>query len=120
LAGYVDAEGNIGVYGGKARLRITSTDRNILFLSWKKLNEMGIPIPHPRFRAVKGRPVISTPRRGIANKDQWTLATNKKSSLMSIFEHIAPYLKHADKRRQMEKAIANIRWRNQQFGNQHR
>jgi len=119
FAGYVDAEGNIGVYSGQARLRLESADKGILFQSWEKLNSIGVRMPKPRSIPKKGKPLLSTPRKGVARQDLWQLQTKRKASLTTIFAHIGPYLRHADRRRRMEEAIENIRWRNEQFGNRY-
>ena len=120
FAGYVDAEGNIGVYNGQARLRLESADKGILFQFWQKLNSLGVCVPKPRLVPKKGKPLLSTPRKGVARQDLWQLETKRKASLLTIFEHIEPYLKHADKRLRLKAAIENILWRNKQFDNLNR
>ena len=119
FAGYADAEANIGVYSGKARFRIDSYDKNIILKSHAKLALLGIKFPKPYIDRKKG--TISCRRRGgIYHQDRWLLETKRKAPLLQLFECIKPYLKHAKRRQDMAKAIENIRWRNEKYGDLNR
>jgi intein-encoded DNA endonuclease-like protein len=119
FAGYSDAEANIGVYGGKARFRIDSYDKNIILKSHTKLTSLGIKFPKPYIDQKKG----SIASRKIGNtyrKDRWVLETKRKASLLQLFERFDPYLKHPAKRKPVKEAIENIKWRNETYGNLNR
>lgn len=115
LAGYVDAEGDIGIYDNKARLRITSSDQQILLDICEKLNSLQIFVPQLKYHAIKGKVIHGTPRPGKANKDLWELSTNRKATLLTILENLLPFMKHADRKRCALEAIANIQARNTKF-----
>ena len=119
FAGYADAEANIGVYSGKARFRIDSYDKNIILKSHAKLASQGIEFPKPYIDCKKG--TVSCRQRGsIYHQDRWLLGTKRKASLLQLFDCIKPYLKHAKRRQDMAKAIENIQWRNEKYGNLNR
>lgn len=119
FAGYADAEANIGVYSGKARFRIDSYDKNIILKSHVKLASLGIKFPKPYIDRKQGT-VSCRQRGGFYHQDRWLLETKRKASLLQLFKRIEPYLKHAKRRRQMMKAIENIRWRNEKYSNLNR
>ncbi len=108
LAGYVDAEGNIGVYNGQGRLRITTTDEKIIRQIWERLLVIGIDIPKPRCIPMKGKVLSGLPRPGKANKDQWELATKRKSALRRILTNILPYMRHTDRIQCAQVVMANL------------
>jgi biotin operon repressor len=119
FAGYADAEANIGVYGGKARFRIDSYDKTIIRKSHSKLASLGIRFPRPYIDRKKG--TVSCRRRGgVYHQDRWLLETKRQASLLQLFDRIEPYLKHAKRRQDMARAIENIRWRNETYGNLNR
>ncbi len=119
FAGYADAEANIGVYSGKARFRIDSYDKNIILKAHAKLASLGIEFPKPYIDRKKG--TVSCRRQGgTYHQDRWLLETKRKATLLLLFKHIEPYLKHAKRRRDMKKAIENIQWRNEKYGDLHR
>ena len=99
LAGYTDAEGNIGVYCNRARVRIGSYDRNILRQIHKKLLQLGI---HNTYRlemsAVKGK----------YNQDFYRVCINKKEDILQLFKIIKPHLKHKKRCEDLKRAKQNI------------
>lgn len=108
-AGYIDAEGSIGIYRGYARLRLNSYDVNILHQAHAALLGAGIMLPKPKLAVPKGH----VTRQGIRyNQDLWYLESGAKATLLKLFARIAPYLKHAKRVQDMHSAIANIRQRN--------
>ena len=108
LAGYTDAEGSMGVYGGKAVFALRSYDKNILHQAHAALLTTGIQFPRPRIVRPKGH----TDKDGHSlHQDYWTLETKAKASLLQLFEQIGPYLRHAKRIRDMQAAIKNIKKR---------
>jgi len=109
LAGYIDAEGHIGVYNGRAMFGLRSYDKNILMQLHSALLTVGIECPRPRIAVPKGY----TDKLGRSlRQDYWCLELGAKASLLLLFKRIAPYLKHAKRVRDMQAAIKNIKERN--------
>ena len=50
-------------------------------------------------------------------QDLWRLAVYRKRALLTLFDLIAPHLKHAKRKRDMNQAVENIRERNERYGN---
>lgn len=86
LAGYIDAEGNIGIYSNKARIRIRSCDKNILYLIHKKLKEMNI------YSIYKIEKLANNYN---LNRDFWALSLNRRKDILKLSNIIRRYLKHA-------------------------
>ena len=108
LAGYVDAEGHVGT-GAKALCRIASYDKNILHQSHAVLLKLGVACPPPWIETPAG---YVTADGYSYRQDYWCLNIAAKSSLLLFLDLIDPYLKHAGRRQDMEKARANIKARN--------
>lgn len=113
VAGYIDAEGRIGLNKGKAECVIDSYDKGVLrqMYEWFLMQDIQCPAP----RVVKKQGSMGSggyPYR----QDLWRLAVYRKRSLLKLFDLIAPYLKHAKRRRDMKQAIQNIRERNERHG----
>jgi hypothetical protein len=119
LAGYIDAEGHIGVhkYGGieQACLIISSYDKNILNEIWFKLSSMHIKCPKPRIGHSKG--YISKTKKLPYKKDYWVLNIHSKMSLFLLLSAISCFLKHEQKLLDLQEALNNINIRNENFGN---
>ena len=98
LAGYIDAEGNIGVYDGRARCRVGSYDKNILNQIHSKLNSLG----------VLSRLNLEDSKTAKRNGKFWRVSINSKDSLMKLFELIEPFLKHQKRLNDMKIAQKNI------------
>jgi len=99
LAGYTDAEGNIGVYCKRARVRIGTYDINILNQIHKKLKSLNI---HNIFR------MESPAGKNRQNKDFCRVSLNKKEDIFRLFELIKPYLKHGKRCEDLKKAENNV------------
>lgn len=111
LAGYTDAEGNIGIYDGRARFRIGSYDIGILKDITNKLIKQGI---RAILRLESPAGVID--KRGVIHRGNfWRITISEKNSLLSLFKLIGIYLRHSDRIKAMEKAIKNIKERNQTY-----
>ena len=123
LAGYIDAEGDIGVYSkNAASLRVGTYDKNILSQIQNKLMDRGISSTLNLDRP-KGSKVNLPIEERYINKDYktsddfWRLAVYKKKDLLKLFNRITPYFRHPRMKRGLLKAKQNIYWRNQKFGN---
>lgn len=109
FAGYTDAEAHIGVHNGYAVYKLDTCDKNILFESHRMLMKAGISAPAPYVVAAQGY----TNKNGHAyHNDMWRVIVRAKASLLTLFQYIAPHLKHAKRVGDMQIAIQNIETRN--------
>jgi hypothetical protein len=106
-AGYTDAEGNIGIYDGRARFKIDAYDKNIIkwFYRWFCNNE--IICPAPKKIGTKNQ-VYNITLGYKYNKDLWRIRVSKTYSLLIMFNLIKPYLKHKQRIKDLENCIKNI------------
>ncbi len=109
LAGFVDAEGHIGVYNNMARFSLGNYDSSLLFLIHKKLREYGVECNKPFSDNRKGKKNNQGYRY---NKNYWHLRLNNKNELPKLFKLIKPYIKHKRKIKDLNNAIENINNRN--------
>lgn len=106
-AGYIDAEGNIGVYDGRARFKIDSYDKNIIFWLHNWLLKNDVICPKPLQIGKKGQ--IYDNRLGYKyNKDLWRIRVSKKESLQKLFSIIKPLLRHRKRLAHLNKCLRNI------------
>lgn len=123
LAGYIDAEGDIGVYSKNcASLRVGTYDKNTLSQIQNKLMGKGIDstliLDRPKGSKVNlPKKDRHSKKEYKTNHDFWRLAVYKKESLLKLFSLLNPYIKHQRIKRGLLEAKENICWRNQQFGN---
>lgn len=107
-AGYIDAEGSIGIYDKRARFRLGSYDIGILRSIHQNFTKLKIK-SYLRLERKKG----FVDKRGlIHNGDFWRITINEKDSLLCLFKEVGPYLRHADRVKAMRIAIKNILRRN--------
>ena len=106
LAGYTDAEGNIGVYDNRARYRVGTYDKNILKQIYSKLNKLEIRTTL-NLESKKGT--------NNQNQDFWRINVNCKDALLKLFELLGPFLKHSKRINDMNEAKENIIMRNERF-----
>jgi hypothetical protein len=107
VAGYVDAEGNIGVYDGRARFKLDSYDKNILIwiFNWLKRNKINCPDP----KKIGEKNQIYNKVHGYKyNKDLWRLRISEMDSLEIILKIIKPYLKHKKRIADLNRCLLNI------------
>lgn len=103
LAGYTDAEGNIGIYDGRAKFRIRSYDKEILKDIDTKLRLFGIK---SLFILDKKAHID---KRGIhQRKDSWGVTINERESLLKLFTEIEFLLKHRKRKSDLLKAQKNV------------
>jgi hypothetical protein len=114
VAGYIDAEGRIGLNKDKAECVIDSYDKGILHQMYEWFLMQDIQCPAPRVVKKQGS---TEPSGSTYRQDLWRLAVYRKRALLTLFDLIAPYLKHAKRKRDMNQAIENIRERNERYGN---
>lgn len=106
-AGYVDAEGNIGVYDGRARFKIDTYDKNIIFWFYRWLKKNNLQCPDPIKIGYAGQ--IYDKNKGYRyNKDLWRIRVSEKKSLLKLLEVLYPCLRHAKRRTDTKKSIKNI------------
>jgi DNA-binding CsgD family transcriptional regulator len=98
LGGYIDAEGNIGVYCNRARLRIGSYDYEIIGDIHKKLNSRGI---------IAKLNIEKTN----TNKDFLRVGISQKNSLEKLLNILKKSVKHQKRYHDLETALINIRER---------
>jgi len=113
LAGFIDAEGNVGIYNSQAKLQIGNYDKYILDLITKKLNGWGIICRGPyendtsNYVHCEGYPY---------NKNYFQVCVNRKDSLLRLFAFLEPHIKHKNKIKDLKKARHNILKRNKIYG----
>lgn len=112
LAGYTDAEGCIGIYNGKAAFFLASGDKHIILQVYSRLSSQGVELPKPILWIKRGYTWQYKDRQTTSRKDLWRLNIHRKQALLALFDLLAPYLKHAKRRQDMERARANIAKRN--------
>lgn len=110
-AGYIDAEGNIGVYDGRARLKVDSYDKNIIFWLYKWFQENNILCPKPT-RIGKAGQIYDNRNKYKYNKDLWRVRVSQMESLNKLFQILKPILKHEKRLSDLNKCIININERN--------
>jgi hypothetical protein len=111
FAGYLDAEGYVKTrppHGGRAlevHVEIRSYDRRVLQQLRQGLDRRGIVCPDVRLRVAAGY----TNRSGVrSNKDTWGLGIGRTDALLRLFERISPYVRHAKRHEDMNRAWAVI------------
>ncbi len=107
LGGYSDAEGNIGIYDGRARFRVGTYDKRILYHVHKRLNELGINAKYY---------LETEAGRHNQNGDMWRVSINEKGSLLKLFSLLGPHLRHEKRVNDLKKAKLNILQRNDMYG----
>lgn len=112
-AGYVDAEGNIGVYDRRARFKLDTYDKHIIFWFRNWFQKNNIQCPEPIKIGYAGQ--VYDKNKGYKyNKDLWRIRVSEKKSLLKVLEVLYPYLKHAKRRSDTRKSIKNIYARTRQ------
>ncbi|MBI2148119.1 hypothetical protein HYU23_00410 [Candidatus Woesearchaeota archaeon] len=102
LAGYTDAEGNIGIYDKRARYRVGSYDKEILYEIHEKLQSMKI----------NGTFILETQagiyKYGKLNGDFWRINISKKEELLALVRTLKPHIKHRKRYNDLIAAENNI------------
>ena len=106
-AGYVDAEANIGVYDSRARFKLDSYDKDIIFWFSAWFQKNNIQCPQPIKIGFAGQ--IYDKKRGYKySKDLWRVRVSEKMSLLKLLKLLYPCLIHAKRRNDVRKSIKNI------------
>ncbi|MBU4204674.1 LAGLIDADG family homing endonuclease [Patescibacteria group bacterium] len=106
LAGYTDAEGNIGFCGRRAKFRIRSYDKEVLRDINKKLNRFNIK---SLFRLDKKSGID---KRGVSrHKDSWAVIVNERKSLLKLFNYLKPLIKHKKRKKDLLNGLKNVIFR---------
>jgi len=104
LAGYTDAEGNIGIDENRARFRVRTYDKKILQEINHKLNELGIK---SSFRLEQK---AHKDRRGVFHrKDSWRVGVYERQSLLKLFSYLQPLLKHKKRASDLSMGLQNVK-----------
>ncbi len=112
LAGFTDAEGNIGINHDRAIYQLGNYNKKILIFIKNKLKKYDISINGPYESKNKG----TYNKQGyIYNNNYNQIATVKKDNLLKLLNNLKPYIKHERKVRDLNLAIANINQRNKKF-----
>ncbi len=106
-AGYIDAEGNIGVYDGRARFKVDSYDKNIIFWLYDWLSKNDISCPKPTQIGEKGQ-IYDKILNYKFNKDLWRVRVSKQESLEKLFFIIKPLLRHSKRLEHLNKCLKNL------------
>lgn len=108
LAGYVDAEGHIGIMksNGAVRLKIDTYDKGIIFSIQKKLIKFNINCPPIRIAIHKGYASHSYPDR-LYNKNLWEVCVYGKN-LVLLLDSLLPHLKHEKRKSDALKVLNHV------------
>lgn len=106
-AGYIDAEANIGVYDRRARFKLDSYDKNIIFWLYNWFNKNKIYCPKPTKIGKKNK-IYDLVNGYKYNKDLWRVRVSESKSLKRLLEIIRPYLKHKKRRLDLDNCLINI------------
>lgn len=104
LAGYTDAEGNIGIYAARAKFRLRSYDKKILFQIHKALKKAGI---QSLFKLEKKAGIYQSGKVK-HNQDCWGVTVNHAPSLVILFARLHTKLQHGKRVSDANLAINNL------------
>ena len=106
-AGYIDAEANIGVYDGRARFKVDSYDKNIIYWLYGLFIKNKIICPKPIKIGKKNK--IYDKKLGYKyNNNLWRIRVSNVKSLERLFNNIAPFLKHKKRVSDFNKCLKNL------------
>lgn len=108
LAGFIDAEGHIGVYRKMAKFTIGNYDSKLLKKISKNLTRYGIICKKPTSDNRKGKLNSSGYKY---NNNYCTLRIYNKENLSKLFKEILPFIKHRNKLKSLNIAINNVNQR---------
>lgn len=107
IAGYTDAEGNFIINQGRARFKIDSYDKDVLYTIAEWLNGAGIS---HKIRLIfkKGDKQKIYDKIGIYHKDLWRLNINHAKDLKEFMFLISPFMLHSQRLHDMKLCSKNI------------
>lgn len=91
--------------GRMIRVECASTRR-------EQIDLIRIKLPKPILWIKRGYTRQCNERQTTTRKDLWRLNIHRKQALLALFDLLAPYLRHAKRRQDMERARTNIEKRN--------
>ncbi|MFA6973237.1 MAG: hypothetical protein WC238_00665 [Parcubacteria group bacterium] len=106
-AGYIDAEANVGVYDGRARFKIDTYDKNIIFWFYNWLLKNNVNCPAPRKIGSKNQ-IYDKIKNYKYNKDLWRVRVSEQKALKILFDILLPILKHKTRKKHVVKCIKNL------------
>lgn len=104
VAGYTDAEGNIGVYATRAKFRLRSYDRLILSQINRGMVAKGF---HTVFR-LEQKAGMSKSGKTKYNQDCWGVTVNHAPSLVALFDQLRSKLLHGKRVADLQLATSNL------------
>lgn len=104
VAGYTDAEGNIGIYATRAKFRLRSYDRHILFQINRGMMTKGI---HTVFK-LEQKAGMSKSGKTKHNQDCWGVTVNHAPSLVVLFDLLRSRLLHGKRVADLQLATSNL------------
>lgn len=104
LGGFIDAEGSFGVYQNRARFRVGSYEKNIIFQIKERLNSMGI--------LTKFTLESKANKKRKQNQDFYRATINEKNSLLKFIQLTKSHIKHKKRYKDSIKCEKNILERN--------
>ena len=113
FAGFIDAEGHIGVYKETARFSLGNYDSGLLIKIHNQLKKYRIHCREPYSDNRKGK----LNSQGYPYRENyWNLRIHRKDELSKLFKEIKPHIKHPNKVKALNNAILNIECRNMKHG----
>jgi len=109
LAGFTDAEGNIGLNNKMAYYNFGNCSLEILSQIKATLTKFKIRVPNISTDKRKGKP---TTGGYFFSSNYHQLRINKKDDLTNLFRSLKGHIKHENKIKALNRAIENIEWRN--------
>ncbi len=106
-AGYIDAEGNLGVYDKRARFKIDSYDKNILFWLYRWFLKNKVFCPKTKKIGVKNQ-IYNKKMEYKYNNDLWRIRASEQYSLEKLFILIKPFLKHKNRLKDLNNCLKNL------------
>ena len=107
MAGYTDAEGNVKVYDGRARFKIDSYDKEIIFWLYRLFKKYDIKCPLPKKIGTKGQ-IYDLAKGYKYNQDLYRIRVSQIDSLYKLLLLISPYIKHKERLSDLNNCLANI------------
>lgn len=113
LAGFIDAEGTIGISNKMAYLSIGNYDSETLSCIHNNLKKLGINSHPPHSDSRKGK---KNNQGYVYRENYWTFRIDKKSDLLHLLLELKPHIRHPLKIKALNMAIENIIMRNNEYG----
>lgn len=103
-AGYIDAEGSFGVYGGRGRFKLDSTDESVHSWLQRWCRDIGVAAKAARLAQQGDSRRDARPHRW----DLWRITVNEQLSLLRLVSTLDPFSRHRARRANMEMVRRNV------------